>query len=145
MGQTEYAKRHLDTTPNLPRERYYNRSGNGFPDISAQGLGFTVITDGFEMKDVDGTSAACPTAAGIFATLNHHRMLNANTTLGFLNPLIYSIRGIDFFAFNDVTEGTNTWWGDDDGGFPASTGWDPASGMGTPNYRRLLSIVQNMP
>jgi hypothetical protein len=47
-------------------------------------------------------------------------------SLGFLNPLIYSAQGQA--AFTDITTGSNPGCGTK--GFPASDGWDPATGMG---------------
>jgi tripeptidyl-peptidase I len=38
-------------------------------------------------------------------------------------------------AFNDVTSGVNN--GDYPLGFEAAKGWDPASGVGTPNFDLL--------
>ena len=39
-------------------------------------------------------------------------------------------------AFHDVTNGTNPGCGTD--GFPAMPGWDPVTGLGTPNFPTLL-------
>jgi hypothetical protein len=30
-------------------------------------------------------------------------------------------------------------------GFAAAKGWDPASGLGTPNYPRLQAVVEALP
>ena len=60
--------------------------------------------------------------------------------LGLLNPALYRI-GADpsRYAkdFYDVTTGNNT---DSDTvpGYPATTGWDPVTGLGTPNAANLL-------
>ena len=81
-------------------------------------------------------SAACPTAAGIFATLNEVREQAGQPPLGFLNPLIY--RSSD--SFNDVTEGYNNYC-DEPSGFPATNGWDAATGVGSPNFPKLKQIV----
>ena len=43
-------------------------------------------------------------------------------------------------GFQDVTEGKNT-GGMQEYGFEAITGWDPATGMGTPNYDALSKLV----
>ena len=59
--------------------------------------------------------------------------------MGFMNPFIY--KNAD--AFTDVTKGTN---GIDRGGqkcpgFPAAPGWDPATGLGTPIFTKLLAAA----
>jgi tripeptidyl-peptidase-1 len=119
----------------LPKASMFNASGAGFPDISAQALQFDTCTDGF-FYPVDGTSAACPTAAGIFATLNQARADAALPPLGYLNPLIYQNPD----AFNDVTEGYNNYC-DNPSAFPATSGWDAATGVGSPNYPKLKALA----
>jgi tripeptidyl-peptidase I len=44
----------------------YNKSGRGIPDMAAQGQNFSTVWNGTVLP-VDGTSAATPTAASIFA------------------------------------------------------------------------------
>ena len=41
-------------------------------------------------------------------------------------------------AFFDVVEGENTGAGDE--GLKATKGWDPATGMGTPNFPKLAAL-----
>ena len=60
--------------------------------------------------------------------------------MGFLNPFLYANEK----AFYDVTEGTNA-----EGrgpisspyGYAATTGWDAATGLGTPHFEKLLSAA----
>lgn len=73
--------------------------------------------------------------AGVFAQLNNLRLEAGQPSLGFLNPFIYQNPG----GFHDVTVGVND--GGYGVGFPATAGWDPASGMGTPNYEALKKLV----
>lgn len=51
--------------------------------------------------------------------------------MGFLNPFIYQ----NTECFQDVTHGDNR--GAGPVGFPATTGWDAATGWGTPDYECL--------
>ena len=44
-------------------------------------------------------------------------------------------------AFNDVTHGVNDEGSKTHGGFAASTGWDPATGVGTPNFAAMLKAL----
>ena len=41
-------------------------------------------------------------------------------------------------AFNDITNGTNPGCGTE--GFSAQPGWDPVTGVGTPNFPKLLAL-----
>lgn len=95
-------------------------SGRAYPDVSAQGSGFQVVIGG-STGSVGGTSASSPTVAGIIALLNDFRLANNQSSLGFINPLIYANPG----AFNDIKSGSNP--GCNTTGFTAGVGWDPVS------------------
>jgi tripeptidyl-peptidase-1 len=96
---------------------------------------YCTIVDG-AMKGAGGTSASAPVVAGIFARLNGLRLASGRPTLGFVNPLIY----LHPEAFNDVTVGCNN-GGFTDGCFTAIVGWDPVTGLGTPNFLILASLI----
>lgn len=113
----------------------YNRSGRAYPDLAVYGVNYTVIWNG-TLRRVDGTSAATPTAAGIFALLNDALIAHGRPTLGWMNPWLYK-KGRA--AFVDVTSGSAP--GCNTMGFPAAKGWDPVTGFGTPRFDRLLKAV----
>ncbi|KAJ4479182.1 tripeptidyl peptidase A [Lentinula aciculospora] len=113
----------------------FNRSGRAYPDVSAQGLNFRVFIGGKPYL-ISGTSASSPTFAGIIALLNDARLSVGLPALGFLNPLLYK-RGTE--ALNDITVGNNPGCGTN--GFNATQGWDPVTGLGTPNFNKLKEIV----
>ena len=51
------------------------------------------------------SGAACPVVAGVFAKLNELRLAAGKPALGFLNPLIYSLKGQGFNpGFHDSEE-----------------------------------------
>jgi len=128
----------------LPPASKYNDTGRGYPDLAALGgqvNPYCIAASGL-FEGVAGTSASCPVAAAVFARLNDIRLSrkgqagNANSSpLGFLNPFIYQ----NAAAFNDVTSGKNT--GGGRYGFEAMQGWDPATGVGTPNFEALSKLV----
>lgn len=62
----------------------YNACGRGIPDIAAQGQNFSTIWNG-TVRPVDGTSAATPTAAAIFALVNDALIAAGKPPMGFLN------------------------------------------------------------
>ncbi|KAJ7788662.1 family S53 protease-like protein [Mycena olivaceomarginata] len=114
----------------------FNRTGRGFPDVAAQGENFEIAWD-TELGTVDGTSCSTPTFASIIALLNDGLVAAGKPTLGFLNPLLYSAAGRA--ALNDIKTGNNP--GCNTNGFPATTGWDPVTGLGTPNFAALKAAV----
>ena len=113
----------------------FNPTGRGFPDVSTQGENFLIFNGGEEFS-VDGTSCSSPTFASVIALLNDRLIAAGRPPLGFLNPFLYSTGAS---AFNDVTSGSNPGCGTD--GFPAVAGWDPVTGLGTPNFAKLLAAV----
>ncbi len=86
--------------------------------------------------DIGGTSLSCPQWAGLVAIADQ---INGGG-LGLINPALYALGANptryanDFF---DVTTGKNM--GDPTvPGYPATTGWDPITGLGTPNAANLV-------
>jgi hypothetical protein len=67
----------------------------------------------------------------------------AGHRVGYLNHALYgpSHSSHEYAAlFHDVTTGDNTFHGPVTiAGFAATTGWDPATGLGTPRAGRLVS------
>ncbi len=113
----------------------FNKTGRAFPDISTQGVDFEVVIDG-SVEGVSGTSCASPTLASIISLLNDQLIAAGKSPLGFLNPFLYST-GVS--ALNDITSGSNP--GCSTNGFPAKAGWDPVTGLGTPDFKKLLTAV----
>ncbi|THH04062.1 hypothetical protein EW145_g5800 [Phellinidium pouzarii] len=114
----------------------FNRSGRAFPDVSAQGENVEIVVGG-ETGTVAGTSCASPIFASVIALLNDRLVAAGKSPLGFLNPFLYSAAGTA--ALNDVTSGSNP--GCNTNGFTARAGWDPVTGLGTPNFAKLLTAV----
>ena len=57
-------------------------------------------------------------------------------------PQIYSPKFAD--AFHDITIGNNSGCGADSA-FPTERGWDPVTGLGTPNFPMLLQRFLELP
>ncbi|KAJ8468605.1 hypothetical protein ONZ45_g17192 [Pleurotus djamor] len=113
----------------------FNSTGRGFPDVSAQARGYQMVHRG-DVRSIGGTSAAAPVVAGIVALLNDYQLSRGKPPLGFLNPWLYSkARG----AFNDIVKGSNP--GCRTMGFPARPGWDPVTGLGTPDFQKLKALL----
>lgn len=119
--------------------KYFNASGRAYPDISAQATNFVIVASG-SAQSVSGTSCSAPTTAGIFQLLNSARIASGKKGLGFLNPWLYSTASS---GFTDIKNGKITGCSGaiSGAGFSAVAGWDPATGLGTPNYEALLTIA----
>jgi len=122
----------------LPAQGLWNATGRGFPDVAASGTNYPVFIGGFAMP-VDGTSCSTPTFSGIVSLLNDVRFKQGKSSLGFLNPLFYK----NAQAFTDITSGSNPGCGTN--GFTATQGWDPVTGLGTPNFQKLSAVVSALP
>ncbi|TDL21549.1 family S53 protease-like protein [Rickenella mellea] len=112
----------------------FNKAGRAFPDVSAQGQNVEIVVGG-KTGLVAGTSCSSPIFASIVSLLNDRLVAAGKPVLGFLNPFLYANPG----AFNDVTTGSNP--GCNTNGFPAKAGWDPVTGLGTPNFAKLLAAA----
>ncbi len=82
-----------------------------------------------------GTEASAVIFASIIALLNDQLLAQGRSTLGLLNPFLYN----PVEALNDITSGNNP--GCNTNGFPASKGWDPVTGLGTPNFERMKGVL----
>jgi subtilase family serine protease len=87
---------------------------------------------------VGGTSVASPCFAGVVAIADQVN----GAPLGFLNNALYKIGSnparyaSDFF---DITTGNNDLLNNpQDPNYAATTGWDPVTGLGTPNAANLV-------
>jgi tripeptidyl-peptidase-1 len=139
--QASYVAYYLNNCPNLPASSYYNRSGRGLPDIAAAGENVQVFVGG-SVEPVAGTSCSAPIIAGIVSLWNGMRLQAGKSSLGFINPFLYKSASYAS-AYYDVTSGNNA-----DGccpGFNAYKGWDPVTGLGTPNFDFLTKLVKELP
>jgi tripeptidyl-peptidase-1 len=109
--------------------------GRGYPDISFFGHVFSIIHNG-GAQVVDGTSASAPALGGLITLINDVLVGANKTRLGPLNPLLYKLHAESPEVFNDVVNGDNKCHreGCCEDGYPAAVGWDPVTGVGTPNF-----------
>ena len=109
-----------------------NGTGRGVPDVAAVAdpeTGYAVIVDGQEGV-VGGTSAVAPLWAAFIALCNEQLGKN----LGWLHPKLYGTV-THHQAFHDITSGNN-------GTYRAGSGWDPCTGLGTPNGQAILESLK---
>ncbi|MGA8622299.1 MAG: S53 family serine peptidase [Candidatus Sulfotelmatobacter sp.] len=108
------------------------------PDVSANAnFTFYVCADQTTCtaNEYGGTSFAAPMWAGYLALANQQAVANGDHTLGFINPALYTIgSGSSYDAdFHDITSGSN--------GYSATTGYDLATGWGSPNGPALITAL----
>jgi len=108
------------------------------PDVSANAnFTFYVCADQTTCtaNEYGGTSFAAPMWAGYLALVNQQAVANGLSTLGFINPSLYAIgEGSSYHSnFHDVTSGSN--------GYSATTGFDLATGWGSPNGSGLINSL----
>lgn len=105
--------------------------------ISANGANYVIsVNETFSL--VYGTSASSPTFATIIAIINEQRHAQGKGPIGFINPALYNNPEV----LTDITEGNNPNCNTD--GFTAVAGWDPLTGLGTPNVPRMLELFLKM-
>ncbi|KAJ7330306.1 subtilisin-like protein [Mycena albidolilacea] len=114
----------------------YNANGRGFPDVAAEWEVF-IVNEG-SVTSAGGTSCASPIFASFIALVNDRLIAAGKPVLGFLNPLLYSTGkgGLD-----DVTVGQSRGCSGSTGGWNSAAGWDPVSGLGTPDFAGMMSAL----
>jgi subtilase family serine protease len=117
------------------------------PDVSADADpygGYVIYYDG-GWTPIGGTSAAAPLWAAFMALVNASPSCNG-TPVGFANPVLYLAAASAYSSdFTDITSGNNDYTPDGYRGglYPARTGFDEASGLGTPIGSTLPAAMCN--
>jgi kumamolisin len=103
--------------------------GRGVPDVAGNAdpqTGYQVLVDGTRAV-YGGTSAVAPLWAALVARLAQ----SLGGPLGLLQPKLYPLHAV----LHDITSGSN-------GAYKATTGWDPCTGLGTPDGTALLAALK---
>lgn len=112
----------------------YHHGGRAYPDVGAVGDRQLVYVQG-SWYLIGGTSLSAPVWGAVLTLVNEARIAAGKSTVGFIHPVIYQHPE----AFNDITVGSNP--GCNSTGFPTAPGWDPVTGLGSPNFPVLLDIL----
>jgi kumamolisin len=116
------------TGAGVPKRNRTKQPGRGVPDIAGNASpysGYPQFVNGKE-EPIGGTSAVAPLYAGLMARIN----ANLGYSVGFINPILYSLAGSAFRgivsppgpannSFNGVT------------GYPVGAGWNACTGLGS--------------
>ncbi|RFU72704.1 alkaline serine protease [Trichoderma arundinaceum] len=121
-------------------DQVYNHGGRGYPVVAAIGENQLIVYGG-DYYTIGGTSLSAPLWASILTLINEKRIASGKSTLGFINPALYAHPEV-------ITEGNNNGCSSPDEsalwGFPAATGWDPVTGLGSPNFTALELVLVNL-
>jgi subtilase family serine protease len=119
----------------------------GVPDVAADASPHSAMVIAISdngrayLRDGGGTSASAPLWAGLIALADQY----AGRHLGFVNPALYRIaRGPRYHqAFHDITSGSTTvrFPPQTITGYRAAPGWDPVTGLGSPNAQVLVPLL----
>ncbi|KAF2862217.1 subtilisin-like protein [Piedraia hortae CBS 480.64] len=124
--------------PPYGADRFNNsQQTRGFPDVSANGANYVIAIDG-SFNLIFGTSASSPTLGSILTLVNDARLRAGKSTIGFINPVAYAHPEV----FNDIIDGNNPGCGTS--GFSAAPGWDPVTGLGTPDTEKMIRLWLSM-
>ncbi len=109
------------------------------PDVSANAnFTFYVCADQTTCtaNEYGGTSFATPMWAGYVALVNQQLKANGYSTIGFINPYLYSFGVSSSYGtdFHDITSGKS-------GSYSAVTGYDLVTGWGSPNGQGLINAL----
>jgi len=149
MWQSAMVATYIKGAPQMPPTGSFPPLGRATPDVSALGEDYHVYV-GVQNGYLSGTSASAPAFAALISLLNEARLQAKMPAMGFLNPFVY--KNAD--AFHDVVKGTNA-IGDPftpgykpgtpppprKRGYNCTKGWDPVTGVGTPNFGKLLAAA----
>jgi len=119
----------------VPNRTGSDTPGRGVPDVAANAdpaTGYQILFNG-QTGFIGGTSAATPLWAALVCRLAQ----GLGRPLGLLAPLLYEGPATDKVAdgFRDVVAGNN-------GAYASSPGWDPNTGLGTPDGTALLESLR---
>ena len=82
--------------------------------------------------------------------INHHQVSKGRNRVGYFNPLLYHISRNCKNCFNDIAGGNN-WCTESmccdnhtQYGYPGIKGFDPVTGLGTPNIGNILNYLDTL-
>jgi len=117
-------------------------TSRNFPDVAMAGDTIYVIYNNGQPGYVGGTSCAAPLWAGFCALLNQQFLAMGGSSVGLLNPALYSVGTNALYPnfFHDITTGNNI--GNNTAGlYYATNGYDLCTGLGTPNGTNLINAL----
>lgn len=118
-----------------------SKTMRNIPDVALTGaVQMYLIYSNGQTTAVGGTSAATPLWGGFIALANQQAAANSKPAIGFMNPAIYAIgnNATNYAAaLHDIATGYT--------GFSALTGYDLATGWGSPAGQALINDLSSLP
>lgn len=148
--QASTISKYLNNNLGLPPRSTFDATKRAYPDIAFNGHNYKIFystnsTDSCpcEATQVDGTSCSSPALAGLITLINSELLARGKSQLGFLNYLLYQMAEESPETFTDIVSGNNNC---NRGycclyGYSAVRGYDAASGLGSPNFSKMLEYV----
>jgi len=116
----------------------FARGARQVPDVAAAAFALAVFFNG-QWGSVGGTSAAAPIWAAGMALVNEG-LIKQKHSFGFSPQVFYTVDNQNSGSYYDITRGNNLY-------YPATPGWDFATGLGTPNlppfYQTFINTLPN--
>jgi subtilase family serine protease len=117
-----------DADPSTGYLVYWNGSGS----VSQEPTGW---------QGIGGTSGAAPLWAALLTLADASRACSTSP-VGYADPALYRAAATGYATdFNDVTTGNNDFTQTNGGRYAATTGYDPVTGLGTPNAVALAAAL----
>ncbi|KAF7196777.1 Tripeptidyl-peptidase sed4, partial [Pseudocercospora fuligena] len=160
--QAEAVRTYLDNYISEDTKDYYSSNnysdfrGRAVPDIAAHsGYPEYLTVNNSTLGPIGGTSAAAPVVGAIVALLNDARFRAGQPAIGFANPWLYNISST---AVTDIVLGGSVGCQGHNlqthkalngagiiryASWNATVGWDPVTGLGTPNFAAMKAAACN--
>jgi len=126
-------------------------SYRNIPDVSLVADYFFVVFNSGVTTGADGTSGATPLWAGFMALANQQLGASGNKgPVGFANPILYTLAASPtpyYNDFHDIADGSNNhyWNPTTTPVYPAVTGYDLATGLGSIKCNLISDLVGEIP
>jgi len=143
----DYLSEHSDT---LPPSFAFNPAMRAYPDVAFNGHHYQIYISNSTSDScpclgtqVDGTSCSSPAFSGLVSLINDQLFTMGKSSLGFLNPLLYTMYDEKPEAFNDIVDGNNNCNRAYccEYGYQAVEGYDAVSGLGSPDFENMLEYI----
>ena len=128
----------------------YPSNKRAIPDVAAIGAWVNIVMSNMTIP-VFGTSISAPVFSSLVALVNDHLRRNGKPTISLANNIFYNMSA-NVSIFSDVTIGSNC--AGEQYRYPANfptyppnacytaiAGWDAASGLGSPSYPALATVI----
>ncbi len=125
-------------------------SWRNFPDVSMCAYNVLLVAVNYAndpvngyLGPVEGTSAASPLWAAYWSLVNQESLAHQNLPMGTANPPLYQVaKGANYnLDFNDIADSSTNfyYWPSQSGPYTAVSGFDLATGWGSPKGQSLLN------